>query len=406
MKRFLILTMIMAACTLAWGGNSIFSYDGMPVRYYGNDVYGLSMGDTGLADSFRYNSGFGNPALHNSSNRSLFATGMIFGFTNYASENSAGAKQTYLDNSLDLPYLSISIPVKRHRLGLQINSHSSGLVNNQVSYTTEDELKITETHKMDRYLYRGDLIYSMRTGHFSMGASANYYFGHDIRYFKQDAGFTPYNTTEELSRSYKGPSFTLGAMAYYDVINAGMYFSPQISLKGSSNRMSLHTNEPDEDYEYQIPWELGLGASILPKAEHKLNIDMHYEAWNQIDAQMNDGIKVGMGWAYEPLAQSKDSYLKKLPLRAGISWRSLPFKVKQEAVEEYALSFGISFPLKRDVNRLDLGFQALQRGSLEANQMSDRSFMFMIGFAGFDVIGKASDRTIPREIPVKEELGL
>ena len=401
MKRLIVLILIMMmVCSAIWGGNSIFSFGGMPVRYYGNDIYGLSMGDTGLADNFRYNAGFGNPALHNASNRTLLATGMVFGFTKYASEGG----KSFVDDALDLPYLSLSVPVKKHRLGLQINSHSSGLVNNAVKYLTADSLNVTEKHAMDRYLYRGDFIYSYRVGKFSAGASLNYYFGHDVRSFNQDAGFSPYNTYEELIRTYKGPSLTLGTMANFDRFSAAMYVSPQIKLKGSSKRVSLHTSEPEEDYEYELPWELGLGTSILPFKEHKVNVDLHYEAWKQVADDLEDGIKLGVGWAYEPVAETRDSYLKKLPLRAGLSLRTLPFKVKGEPIDEYAVSCGISFPLKRDINRLDFGFQLLKRGDVNTNKLSDTSFMFMLGFTGFDIIGKAGDRTAPRDIPVKEEM--
>lgn len=391
---------MMMACGTIWGGNSIFSYHGMPVRYYGNDIYGLSMGDTGLADNFRYNAGFGNPALHNASNRTLLATGMVFGFTKYASEGG----ESYLDDALDLPYLSLSMPVKKHRIGLQINSHSSGLVKNHRSFTTADSLNIKETQIMDRYLYKGDLIYSYRLGRYSAGASINYYFGHKVHYFYQDAGFKPYNTEEELALTYKGPSFTVGTMANYDRFSAAVYYSPKITLKGNSQRSSLHTSEPETDYETELPWELGLGASILPFKEHKMNVDLHYEAWQQVDSTLQDGIKLGVGWAYEPVAATRDSYLSKMPLRAGFSWRTLPFKVNAEPVAEYAVSCGVSFPLKRDINRLDLGFQMLKRGNLDTNKLSDTSFMLMLGFTGFDIIGKAGDRTAPRDIPVKEEM--
>jgi len=168
--------------------------------------------------------------------------------------------------------------------------------------------------------------------------------------------------------------------------------------------VSLHTSEPEEDYEYKLPWEVGVGTSVLPFKEHKINVDLHYEAWKQVDDNLEDGMKLGVGWAYEPVAETRDSYLKKLPLRAGLSWRNLPFKVKDEPVEEYAVSLGISFPLKRDINRLDFGFQLLKRGDLDTNKLSDTSFMFMMGFTGFDIIGKTGDRTAPRDIPVKEEI--
>ncbi|MGI6197708.1 MAG: hypothetical protein ACOYIS_01100 [Candidatus Cloacimonadaceae bacterium] len=423
MKRLILLILIIVmACGTVWGGNSILSFHGMPVRYYGNDIYGLSMGDTGMADNFRYNSGFGNPALHNASNRTLLATGLLFGFTKYASGNG----EKFVDDALDLPYLSLSMPIKKHRIGFQVNSHSSGLVKNFKSFTTADSLNIKERHIMDRYIYKGDLIYSYRMGRYSAGASLNYYFGHDVRTFDQivkKASQRFYSPGEGIARSYKGPSFTLGAMANYDRFSAAMYYRPNVTLKGFSRRHVIYSTadnmnnrdpdyvpsrdvyeEPEADYEYELPWEVGLGTSILPFKEHKLNVDLHYEAWNQLDNKLQDGIKLGVGWAYEPVAETRDSYLSKLPLRAGFSWRALPFKVNDEPVAEYAVSCGVSFPLKRDINRLDLGFQMLKRGNLDTNKLSDTSFMFMLGFTGFDIIGKAGDRTAPREIPVKEEM--
>lgn len=399
MKKLTAVTLLLILLQVLSAGNSIFSYAGYPVRFYGNDIYGLSMGDTGSADLFRYNSGLGNPALHNRSNRSILATGMVFGYTQYRSEDTDGKRHSFVDNSLDLPHFSLSFPVKRHRIGFQFSSQASGLVLNQKS-----DGGITEKQKMDRYLYRGDLIYSIKLDKYSFGASGNVYFGHELHAFDQDAGFAPFNTHEELSRTFKSPSITLGAMATYTKLSLGMHYNMQTVMKGNSVRSSLHTTEPEEDYEYTLPHELSLGISWLPFEENKLNIDAHYEAWKLVDDGYNDAFKLGIGWAFEPKAQSRDSYLKKLPLRGGISWRRLPFRVEDEDVNEYALSFGLSFPLKRDINRLDLGFQALQRGSLELNKLSDTSLMMMLGFTGFDVIGKAGDRTAPRDIPEKEEL--
>ena len=403
MKRYIALTAVLAVVGLLGAGNSIFAYDGIPVRYYGNDVYGLSMGDTGSADVFRYNSGFANPALHNSSNRTLLATGLLFGFTRYQSEDSAGNRRSFVDNSLDLPYFSLSIPVKKHRLGFQFNSYASGLVNNEGSFTSGG-FQVTERQKMDRYLYRGDLFYNYKLGNYSLGLSGNYYFGHDVRSLDQEAGYAPYNTHEELSRSYKNPSLTLGAMASYQKLSLGGYYSLGTVLKGESIRSSLHTTEAAIDYKYELPHQAGFGLSYLPLKEHKLNFDAYYEAWNQVNPEMDDAYRFGIGWAYEPQPETRESYWSKIPLRGGLSWRHLPFMVEDSAVEEYALSLGLSFPLKRDINRLDLGFQVLNRGSLAQNKLSDLSFMMMLGLTGFDIIGKASDRTAPRDIPEKEEL--
>lgn len=69
-----------------------------------------------------------------------------------------------------------------------------------------------------------------------------------------------------------------------------------------------------------------------------------------------------------------------------------------------AYTAGLSIPLKNEVSRIDLAVQYLTRGSLEKNNLSDRSLMFMFGITGFDIISKAPDRTAPREIPKAEEI--
>lgn len=404
MKRYIVVMALIAIlCTLN-AGNSIFSYEGFPVRFYGNDIYGLSMGDTGSADLYRFNSGLGNPALHNASQRSILATGMIFGYTRYQSEDSGGNKNSFMDNSLDLPHFSLSFPIKNHRLGFQFNSYASGLVKNQRSFLTADSLQVKEIQKMDRYLYRGDLVYSVKLGSYSFGVAGNYYLGHESREFYQDGGFGFYNTQEELSRSFKNPSFTVGAIAQYPWASVGINYSMGAKLKGKSQRKSLDTTDPEENYELELPYEAGLGVTLLPLREHKLNVEVRWEGWSQTDANSKDAIKLGLGWAYEPQAETRDSYWKKMSWRGGVSWRTLPFQVAGADVNEIGFSLGSSFPLKRDINRLDVGIIALQRGSLAQNKLSDTSIMMVLGFTGFDIIGKASDRTAPREIPIKEEL--
>ncbi len=92
-------------------------------------------------------------------------------------------------------------------------------------------------------------------------------------------------------------------------------------------------------------------------------------------------------------------------MRIGASYRQLEFKDKDgNEIDELGLSCGLTFPLKREVNRIDMGFQYLKRGDLGSNKLSDTSFMFLLGFTGFDLISRSADRTAPRSIPQKEEM--
>lgn len=268
-----------------------------------------------------------------------------------------------------------------------------------------DTLNVIEKHSMDRYIYRADLIYSFNWGHNSVGLSGNYYFGHEIRNFKQEAGFGPFNTEEEIVRDYKNPGFTIGYIRHQDKFAIGAYYSLGVNMKGEEVRTSIHETGDTLSYAYKIPPVYSASVTFLPYPEFKLAADFHYEPWKSIDpTTYTDSWKAALGLAFEPATSEDRKGLLSLPLRTGVSWRHLPFQAAGNDIDELALSLGVSLPLKGDVNRIDLGFQYSRRGNLDQNKLSDNSYMLMIGFTGFDILSKAPDRTEPREIPEKEDL--
>ncbi len=399
-KTLLIIIMALCAVLPLVAGNSVFSFYGMPYQYNGTDTYSMGMGDAGSADVFRFNTGYANPAQRSLTNRTLFSTGMLFGYTNYKSDTNG--EQSYRDNSLDFPFFSLSVPFKRHRIGFQFNSLSSGIMTNSISL---DTLNVVEKHSMDRYMYRVDLIYSYYYKNLMMGVSGNYYLGHDIHRFAQEGGFGNFNTMEKLDNSYKSPSVTLGAIYKTENIAVGGYYSMGQTLKGEQIRSSIHETEDAIDYEHKIPDHYNLSVAVVPIKSIKLAADFDYEPWSAVDASRVDSWKLSLGVAREP---EQDIYKKtfwKLPMRAGVSYRKLPFTaVADNEIDEINASVGISIPLKRDVNRVDLGFRFTKRGSLATNSLQDDAFMFLVGFTGFDIMSKAPDRTSPRYIPEAEDI--
>ncbi len=399
MKKLAVL--IGALCFgLLWAGNSIFSYQGFPVRYYGRDIYSLGMGDTGASDIFRYNTGYANPALHNRDNKTLFGTGLMMGYTIYDSNNN-GVEQNFWDDALDFPYFNISVPIGKHRLGAQFSPHSSGLVSNQTTLASGG----LEEQTADKYLYKADLIYSLNMGSLNVGVSGNLLFGHDKRYFYQSSGFGSFDTRESLIRDFKGQGVTAGILKSFDKISLGAHYCLPVNLEGESVRTSIHQSEEPVDYKYELPAQYNASFTALPFEQFKLAADLCYEPWSDIDARYRNSLKAGVGLAYEPDPEKHRTAFMRLPMRLGASYRQLEFKDKNgNEIDELGLSCGLTFPLKREVNRIDMGFQFLKRGELGSNDLSDTSFMFLLGFTGFDLITKSSDRTAPRSIPQKEEM--
>ena len=398
-KTVIIICCILLAISLQ-AGNSIFAFYGFPVRNYGRDIYSMGMGDTGASDIFRINTGYANPAMHNRNNYTLFSTGMMMGYTKYQSDLE-GEKHSYRDDALDFPYFNISIPINRHRLGIQFNSLASGLATNQRTLSDGS----VESQTSDKYLYKADLIYSYSFKDVNLGISANYYFGHDKRYFSQTGNYSTFDTRESLLMDFKNPSFTIGAIKIFDKYSIGAHYCAPVNLKGELIRSSIHETEPAKDYEYKLSEQYCVSTTVKPLKQFKIAADISFEPWSSISDSYRDCYKAGIGLAYEPDTKIHKKIFVKLPLRVGGSMRQLPFRDKDgNDIDETAISCGLTLPLKNEVDRIDLGLQYLQRGDLAKNKLSDNSLMLMIGFTGFDIISKAVDRTSPRYIPEKEDV--
>lgn len=399
-KKSIIALAISLAFLPLMAGNSVFSFYGMPYQYYGVDTYSMGMGDAGSADVFRYNTGYANPAQHNLSNRTLFSTGMLLGYTFYKSDTHG--EQSYRDDALDFPYFSVSVPVSKHRIGFQFSSLSSGVVNNSISL---EDVSVIEKHAMDRYMYRADLVYSYAMGPLSLGLSGNQYLGHDIHRFAQEGGFGNFNTMEKLSNSYKNASFTAGAIYRSKMLALGAYYSKGSTLYGEQIRSSIHETEAAVDYEHNIPDHYNVSLAIVPKDKLKLALDLDYEPWSSANPDMLDSWKVALGFAYEPPRDNYRNTLANIPYRMGVSYRKLPFTaVADNEISEISASAGLSIPLKKDVNRIDLGLRYTRRGDIDTNSMQDDAVMLILGFTGFDFLSRALDRTAPRYIPKAEVL--
>lgn len=404
MKKYIVIILLALSASL-WAGNSIFSYQGFPVQFYGRDIYSLGMGDTGSSDIFRHNAGYANPALHHQDGKVIFGTGMIFGFTGYSSSYQGNSgqvlKNTYTDDNLDLPYFSLSIPYRKNRFSFQVSSYASGLVKNQFS---PDSLR-TEYHEADKFLYRADAIYSYAYKNLSLGVAANYFFGHDNRSFEYISTNMTVPTNERLEKKIMNPSMSFGAMQSLGSHSLGVYGTLPVTLKGKTVYSSLTTSDEENDYSYELPLSLGFGYTGMYFDEYKLAVDVNYENYSSIDNDSNDGMKVGLGIAYEPDLSRKNYWYQKLPVRMGLSHRLLPFKSENgNAIDESTVSFGLNIPFKNTDNTLELGAMYVMRGNLNKNDLQDRSLMFMLGFSGLDIISRAADRTRPRDIPVAEDL--
>lgn len=397
-----IVTIILSSQMLI-AGNSILSYEGVPCQNFGNDIYGKSMGDVGLSDIFRKNTGFGNPAMIGNANLTLVSTGIMFGWTGYKSNYIT--EKSYRDNSLDFPFFSVVIPVNRHRYGFQLNSYSSGVTSNQTTVEVDSSF-ITEKQSINRYLFRADLMYAYNFRIINVGLGLNYFFGHDNRRFEQYGSYGIFNTREKVEATYKNPTGSIGITTKIDNFAIGAYYTKSSILKGESKRSSIHETEAPIQIKHSIPDHIAAGITTKLNNEFKISGDVHLDLWKNAEHTYNteNGLKLGIGFAHEPKAETKKTFWGQIPKRIGVSTRNLPFKINDNTIYETAVSTGLTLPIKQKDSQIDVGTQYIWRGDIEQHNLQDRSLMLMIGLTGFDIITRAFDRSSPRAVPKADDL--
>jgi len=401
----MILVFLLIAVLLA--GNSIFSFDGMPLEYYGNDVYGVGMGGTGSADLFHINPNFHNPSLATTTNNVLFSTATSLGYMWYQDSNN----NEFRDDGIYMPYFTMAIPIKNHRFAFSFNSIASGNIENAKELEFEsfsDTLQYSEINRLSTSLYKADMVYAYKSSVVDVGVAMNYYLGHRIRYWKIDFEDDDYNDAKyEIEKIYKNPGFTVGLSKKIGKVSLGAAYSSRVKLEGSITYKYGHTPYADtlsleDDFLFEVPAQVSGGITWKFMEKYKASLDGYYQMWQDTKDYSKNTLKLGLGFAYDPLS-GYGSWFEKIPLRFGGYYRELPFDVNSEKIIEKAVTFGSSIPLKSPNKKIEFAVTYTTRGDVDKHGLSDESLMFSFGITGFDIFKKRYKRIEHREIPKADE---
>jgi hypothetical protein len=400
MKYKIILILLLTTVLLA--GNSIFSFDGMPLEYYGNDVYGLGMGETGSADLFRINPNLHNPSLATTTNNVLFSTATSLGYMWYKDSDN----NEFRDDGIYMPYFTTAIPIRNHRFAFSFNPIASGNIENAIdcdpSVSFGDTLQYSEINRLSTSLYKADMVYAYKSSIVNVGVAMNYYLGHRIRYWKIDFEDNAYiDAKYEIEKIYKNPGFTVGLSKKIDKVSLGVAYSSHAKLEGTETYKYAHIPYADtlsDDFHFEVPAQVSGGITWKFLEKYKTSFDGYYQMWQDTEDYEKNTLKLGLGFAYDPLS-GYGSWYEKIPLRIGGYYRELPFDVNDEKIIEKAITFGSSIPLKSHNKKIEFAVTYITRGDVDKHGLSDESLMFSFGITGFDIFKKRYKKIEHRDIP-------
>ena len=399
-----IFFVILVFVTFLANANSVFSYQGFPSSYFGNDVYGLGMGSTGMGDLFRVSTNYQNPSMLCSADKVIYSTAVRMGYQWYQDDQGG-----FRDDALNFPYFTIAIPLSKHRIGFQYHSYMNGNLENEKtidwSDSEDDVYTYDEINKYSSNIYKASFLYAYRNKFLNVGVAANFFLGHQIHFWEMDFENTLLEDSKyEIEQTYKNAGFSIGFSKKWNSLSFGFSYQNPVTLKGDVIYRYNFTPGTDElqtdDDLFELPATYSFGMSYKITNKIRFAIETHYEEWSNTESYTNsdDCYKLGSGVSYNPVAGFGKWY-ERIPLRVGYYYRTLPFESNLSTIEEKAVTGGFSIPLVSPGKQLDFGFEYILRGNLEEQKKRDKIIQFSIGINGFDIFSKRHKKIEPREIP-------
>lgn len=357
------------------------------------DARALGMGGAaiGLFDGSNVNAF--NPAVPASYNRAVFNLTLCRGYNSYETSQGKSVEITY-----DLPRAELAIPVSRS-LAASLAFREELNQNYEITRPLEDEGGVVGTSRLrgTGSVYSFSLGLAGRLGErWYVGAATGYDFGAPKEIHTKEFKTKGYSRLEEnLEASYRGVKVTAGA-GY--LVTDKLSFGAMAEFFGNhSVHETIFTEYAtlrEDDYQFALPWSLGLGAAYVVGPRGRFAADVRYNRWSRfaVDGEgfgYRDTFEVHGGAEGRLTTARKSFFLWRLPYRVGASY--VPwYATTNGKFAKLALSVGAGYLFtKNEDSRLDFTLEYARRGDLASQGLREEMFDFYISVVGLETwLGK------------------
>ncbi len=324
-----------------------------------------------------------------------------------SSQRTLQAKASVSTSALN--YLSLSVPTKHFAFGFGLKPKSS--LGYRINTTTENnglEYKnlLSGTGGVNSTFL--SLAFNPYKG-LSLGVSALYNFGYTEKTLIQTASgiqnSTQFFTNSELS----GVQYTFGMHYSRNIFsNYALQFSatytPNASLQ-STNSRTISSITPNGAIGTKKEMDLGNLVTTTNKLAAETTLGFGFgkpQHWfagltyvntakgiinpleTNADANFVPASRLSAGGFYIPKYDSFTSFLSRVVYRAGLRWEHTGLELKNQAVKDFGITFGIGLPVNV-LSKINIGVEIGQMGTNEAGLIKDNYTNIMLGFSLSDI---------------------
>jgi len=140
-----------------------------------------------------------------------------------------------------------------------------------------------------------------------------------------------------------------------------------------------------------VKFPLKIGGGLSYESLNKLLIagDFEFQQWSKysvfgVNDSLKDIISTSFGAQFTPQKYSSLSYYKRMTYRIGIRYSESYLELKNTQLDEFGVSFGFGFPLRKSKSTINLSIELGKKGTTN-NQLIQENFgKITLGFSIFE----------------------
>lgn len=406
-----LLAPVLASAQLASTGFTPYSMFGIGDLVKQGSTYSQHMAGMGTGDrNIRYINTT-NPAAVTEIDQKAFM--MDFGLRQnnvlYQTSNAKSANNTF-----NLDHLVMAFPIaKVGALHFGVNTFSTVGYNFQ-SKEMKDEL-IAEVGDLRYYNYGEGGIYRAFLGvgfkmlkHLSLGVDGNFYFGnisnYSTAYFITSSAYRSINVgnlnsytgiSAKFGAQYQQPlgkhrELVFGATYHLGTKMGGTAVNYAFGTASSTDTIKYEVNNLDK---FRIPSEISVGISYHNSEKFLIGFDYTRQDWTgtgfgrTVDVDFKpccaQSFRIGTEWT--PERYDIRYYFKRISYHAGAYYEQQYISFNGHQVNAFGITLGVSLPVSRYFNSVNIGVDLGQRGTTEDGLVRERYAMLTLGFNFHDV---------------------
>jgi opacity protein-like surface antigen len=147
------------------------------------------------------------------------------------------------------------------------------------------------------------------------------------------------------------------------------------------------------DGDVKLPIKYGFGISYQVESKLTVGVDIRYQDWNSFRSfGYSDSLKAGMqlsaGLQWLPdinVVGRGWKYFKLVRYRLGAKYNETYLQLRNQPINEWAVTCGFSFPLRKSLSLIHFSFEYGSRGTTQNQLIKEDIYRFTLGFSLSDL---------------------